>query len=221
MFTRLTRTFAFTTAATAASILSAVGIVLVPNSSFAATLPVPTVEYSADRVMETDKGNFTGKVYAAGDKQRTEMNMGGMRSVMIIRKDKQLGYMLMPTQNMYRQLDIASAQKQAGQPQDLVDITEVGSETIEGHATTKYKMIMKDGSAGGFMWITKDGIPVKLDSIVKEGNKKTRFTMTLTNLQVGKVDPAVFEVPAGYSEMPGGNLFGGGARGMRLPGMGR
>ena len=108
---------------------------------------------------------------------------------MILRRDKQLGYMLMPAQKMYQQMDFASAQKQSGgQPQDSVDITEVGSETIEGQATTKYKMIMKDGSAGGFMWITKDGILVKMDSVVKNGNKKTRMTMTLKNLKIGSKD---------------------------------
>ena len=182
---------------------------------------MPAVEYSADRTIETEKGNFTGKVYVTRDKQRNEMDMGGMQSVMIIRKDKELGYMLMPAQHMFQQLDLQSAQKQAGgQPQDLVDITEVGSETIEGQSATKYKMIMNDGSAGGFMWITKDGIPVKLDAITKEGNKKSRFTMTLKNIKVGTVDPAVFEVPAGYTAMPsfGGGMFGGAKGGLHLPG---
>jgi Domain of unknown function (DUF4412) len=219
MFKHLTSTAIITAAAMVATFATAA----LPSAAYAATLPVPTVEYSADRTIETEKGNFTGKVYVTRDKQRNEMDMGGMQSVMIIRKDKELGYMLMPAQHLFQQLDLQSAQKQAGgQPQDLVDITEVGSETIEGQSATKYKMIMKDGSAGGFMWITKDGIPVKLDAITKEGNQKSRFTMTLTNIKVGTVDPAVFEVPAGYSAMPsfGGGLFGA-KGGLRVPGMGR
>ena len=132
--------------------------------AFAATangagLPVPTVEYSADRVMETEAGTFEGKVYAAKDKERSETSLQGMTSVMILRRDKQLGYMLMPAQKMYQQMDFAKAQAQNGaQPADQVEITEVGSDTIEGQPTTKYKLIMKDGSAGGFMWFTKDGI---------------------------------------------------------------
>jgi len=219
MYKRFTSTAATAAAALLATIATAFG----PKASYAATLPVPTVEYSADRTIETDKGNFTGKVYAARDKQRSEMNLGGMQSVMIIRQDKQIGYMLMPAQQMYRELDIATARQQAsGQPQDLVGITEVGTETIEGRSTTKYKMIMKDGTAGGFMWITKDGIPVKLDAITKEGGKKTRFTMTLTNLEIGNIDPSVFEVPAGYSAMPSfGSMLGGRGNAPRLPGVGR
>ena len=220
--------FASTAVTTAAALLATIVTAFGPQVSNAATLPVPKVEYSADRTIETDRGNFTGKIYAARDKQRSEMNMGGMQSVTIIRHDKQIGYLLMPAQHLYREMDVASAKQQAGgQPQDLVDITEVGTETIEGLSTTKYKMIMKDGSAGGFMWITQDGIPMKLDAITKEKGpkgteKKTRFTMTLSNLKIGDVDPSVFEVPAGYNAMPSfGGMMGGQGGGMKLPGFGR
>jgi len=191
--------------------------------AFAATangagLPVPTVEYSADRVMETEAGTFEGKVYAAKDKERSETSLQGMTSVMILRRDKQLGYMLMPAQKMYQQMDFAKAQAQNGaQPADQVEITEVGSDTIEGQPTTKYKLIMKDGSAGGFMWFTKDGIMVKMDAVVKNGRNKSRMTITLKNVQIGSQDASLFEVPAGYNAMPsfGGGMagFGGAARG--------
>ena len=188
--------------------------------AFAATangagLPVPTVEYSADRVMETEAGTFEGKVYAAKDKERSETSLQGMTSVMILRRDKQLGYMLMPAQKMYQQMDFAKAQAQNGaQPADQVEITEVGSDTIEGQPTTKYKLIMKDGSAGGFMWFTKDGILMKMDTVVKNGRNKSRMTVTLKNLKIGSQDASLFEVPTGYNAMPsfGGGGFSGAAR---------
>ncbi len=112
--------------------------------------------------------------------------MQGMTSVMILRRDKQLGYMLMPAQKMYSQMDFQKAQQQSGaQPADQVEITEVGSDTIDGQATTKYKLIMKDGSAGGFMWFTKDGIMMKMDTVVKNGRNKSRMTITLKNVKIG------------------------------------
>src|SRR5437868_8422101 len=80
----------------------------------AANLPVPTVEYSADRIIEMTAGTMQGKIYAAKDKERSETNMSGMQSVMILRRDEQLGWMLMPAQQMYQELDFAKAQKQAG-----------------------------------------------------------------------------------------------------------
>lgn len=176
----------------------------------AATLPAPSVEYSADRVVETSSGTFNGKVYSAKDKERAEMSMGGMQSVMILRRDKQIGWMLMPAQKMYMTMDFAKAQQQSGAaPNDQIDITEVGTETIEGQSAKKYKMLMKDGSGGGFIWVTDQGIPVKMDFLSKSGGEKTRMTVTLKNLQIGSQDAQNFELPSGYTAMPNMGNFGG------------
>ena len=87
-----------------------------------------------------------------------------------------------------------------------MDITEVGTETVEGQATRKYKLVLKDGSAGGFMWFTKDGIMMKMDTVMKNGRDRSRMTVTLKNLKVGSQDASLFELPAGYNAMPS---FGG------------
>jgi len=175
----------------------------------AATLPAPSVAYSADRVIETSSGTFTGKVYATKDKERAETNVGGMQSVMILRRDKQLGWMLMPAHKMYQTLDFAKAQAQSGAaPDDQVDITEAGVDTIEGFAAKKYKMLMKDGSGGGFIWITEHGIPVKMDMLSKHGGDKTRMTVTLKNLKIGPQDAQLFELPSGFTAMPSMSSLG-------------
>jgi hypothetical protein len=168
-----------------------------------AALPTPTVAYAADRVMQTEAGTFTGRVHAAAGKERNEFNAAGMQSVMILRPDLAQGYMLMPAQHVYQQVDYLRARQQSGAAsEDLVETTIVGTETIEGRETTKYRLVMKDGSAGGFMWFTREGIAVKMDLLQKEGGRKTRMTITLTNLEIGSQDPALFEVPAGYRALP-------------------
>jgi hypothetical protein len=179
----------------------------------AGSLPVPTVAYCADRVIVSVAGTFNGRVCAADGRERTEMSFNGMSSVMIVRPDLKLGWMLMPTQKMYQEMELAKARQQSGgAPADDVKITEVGAEDVEGVAATKYKVLLKDGSAGGFMWFTAQGIPVKMDLLQKSGGKSERMTMTLKNLQVGPQDAATFEVPAGYAKMPSfgaGGMFGG------------
>ena len=179
------------------------GIGLVQTSQATTTLPSPQVEYSADRVIESEMGTFNGKVFAAKDKERTEINMRGMQSVTILRRDKQLGWMLMPSRRMYTEMDLARAQKQsAAAPVNDVQIENVGTETIDGHAATKYKMLMKDGSAGGFIWITSDGIAIKMDMLSKENGKKSRVTMKLPNVTIGPQEAQLFELPSGYNAMP-------------------
>jgi hypothetical protein len=185
------------------SVVLCLSLMTVAGKSVAAGLPAPSVEYSADRFVETEAGTFTGKVYSAQGKERSETDMGGMQSVMILRRDKQLGWMLMPSHKMYQQMEFAQAQQQSGAaPDDQVEISEVGSESIEGFGSTKYKVLMKDGTAGGFIWITKDGIPVKMDLLSKDKGRKSRITVTLKNLSIGAQDPQLFELPSGYSAMP-------------------
>ena len=181
------------------------------SHSYAATLPVPTVEYSADRIVETEAGTFDGKVYFTKDKERMETNAQGMQSVMILRRDQQVAWMLMPAQRMYQKVDLRRAQEQSGsQPADAMTIEEVGTETIAGHDAVKYKMLLKDGSGGGFIWVTQDGVPVKMDLLGKSGRDKTRMTVTLTNLTIGPQDAALFEVPGDYKAMPAFPGFGKG-----------
>ena len=135
--------------------------------------------------------------------------MSGMQSVMILRRDKQVGWMLMPAQKMYMTMDFAKAQQQSGAaPDNQVEITEVGTETVEGLSSKKYKMLMKDGSAGGFIWITEHGIPVKMDMLSKSGGEKSRMTVTLKNLKIGSQDAQMFELPSGYTAMPNMGNFG-------------
>jgi hypothetical protein len=174
-----------------------------------AAMPPPlTVEYSADRRIESDARTIDGRVVAAPGMERSELNMGGMSAVMILRTDRKLGWMLMPAQRMYQEMDFAQAAQQAGNiAADQVELEVVGNETIAGLATTKYKFVSKDRSAGGFLWYSADGIPVKMDVLSKTGGDKSRTTVTLQDIQVGPQDRTAFEVPAGFSKLPGGGMF--------------
>ena len=197
-------------------LLACTGLCLYALGVAAAEGPLlaPTVEYAADRTMESDAGTFTGRVNFTKNKERAEMQMQGMSTITIERRDKQVSWMLMPAQRMYMERSIAEAREQMsdGPPED-VTISEDGKETLEGFETTKYKLLMKDGSAGGFMWFTPEGIAIKMDLLQKQGKKKSRMTITLTNLKIGPQDPTLFEVPAGYNKMPNmGQMFG-------MPGM--
>ncbi len=175
----------------------------------AARLPVLSVEYSADRIMEVDQGTMHGRIVATPSVERSEVRIGDMATVLIINKDNKTGYMLMPAQKMYQVIDFAQANKQAGAfVSEEVDFETVGQEVVSGQSATKYKFVMKDKSAGGFIWYTAQGIAVKMDVVSKSGKDKTRMTVTLDNIKIGPQDPKAFEVPAGYSKLPGGGMFG-------------
>ncbi len=183
--------------------------IVVYSAAEAATPPLLTVEYSASRRIESDQGVFEGSIAAAPGMERSEMRMGQMSAVMILRNDRKLGYMVMPAQRLYQEIEFAQAAQASGAvAQDQVELEVVGSETVSGLATTKYKFVTKDRSAGGFLWYSAEGIPVKMDLVSKEGRGKSRMTVTLDDVRIGAQDRAAFEVPAGFARMPGGGLFG-------------
>lgn len=175
----------------------------------AATPPALTVEYSASRRIESPDGVIDGRIAAAPGMERSELTMGAMSTVMILRTDQRTGFMLMPAQRMYQEIPFAQAAQQSGTvAQDQLELEEVGTEAVAGMVTVKYKFVAKDKSAGGFLWISAEGIPVKMDVVSKTGREKTRMTVTLDDIRIGAQDRAAFEVPAGFTRMPGGKLFG-------------
>jgi hypothetical protein len=206
---------AFSGAAILTSALKmAIVVAILPTTAAAAAMTTPrlTVEYSADRRVETDSGDLQGRVYAAPGMERSETRVtADMTTVMILRTDKKIGWMLMPAQKMYQELDLAKASKQSGAvTPEQTELELVGQETVSGQSANKYKFVTEDKSAGGFLWYTTTGIPVKMDVLSKSGRKSERMTVTLENIQIGTQDRALFELPKGFNRMPGaGGMFGG------------
>jgi len=188
----------------------ALSVVLVPLTVSAASPPESRVDYSADSTMEMEGGmTMKSHVYHTSGKERMEMG-GADGSVTIIRKDKKVMWQLMGDMYMEMPLDQSNSSDLSAMD---VEQTAVGEETINGIKTTKSKVIAtkKDGSKfGGFFWTTKEGITVKMDLLSKEGDKKMRMASELTNLKIEKQDPALFEIPAGYTKNDMGAMIGQG-----------
>jgi len=170
----------------------------------------PQVEYSADTSMETAEISMKGHVNYAPKRERREMvTDGGDKMIMIMRFDKKMAWTLMPSEKMYMEmsLDQASSQAKDDTSKYKIEQTVVGPEMLNGINTTKSKIIMtgpKGEKMGGFMWTTKDNIVVKMDAIAIDKKEKMRFKTELTNLKIGKQDPALFEIPNGYTKMSTG-----------------
>ena len=184
---------------------------LVPFAVIAAPPPEVKVDYSADSTMETEGGmTMKSRIYHTVAKDRMEMG-GSDGMVSIIRKDKKVVWQLMG--NMYMEMPMDPSTASGMDAFDIVEQTEVGPDTINGLKTTKSKIVAvkKDGSGkfGGFFWTTKEGITVKMDMLSKEGDKKMRMTSELTNVKLEKQDPALFEIPAGYTKNDMGAMMGG------------
>ena len=49
--------------------------------------------------------------------------------------------------------------------------------------------------------MSKENIMVKMDAVSIEKGEKNRFKTELTNIKIGKQDPALFEIPPGFAKM--------------------
>ena len=187
----------------------------------------PQVEYSADSTIQNEEGTIQQRVYATPTKERKEMlTGGGDGAVQIFRYDTKVMWMLMPSEHMY--MEYAVGQKAQGQGSDpsqwTYEDTVMGEETLNGMRVTKYKTIAtsSDGKKyGGFSWRTREGISIKQDLLYKEGNEKKRMLTELTNVQVGRQDPKLFEIPEGFTKFDMGAMMSGamGREGMGQRGM--
>jgi len=184
-----------------------VAAMVIAGAAQAAKPTPPQVEYSADSTMETAEVSMNGHVNYSPTRERRDMVMdGGDKMIMITRQDKKVAWTLMPSEKMYMEmsLDQASAQSKDDTSKYKIEQTVVGPETVNGVNTTKSKIIMtgpKGEKMGGFMWTTRENIVVKMDAIAIDKKDKLRFKTELTNLKVGKQDPALFEIPSGYTKM--------------------
>jgi hypothetical protein len=210
-------------------------VALIGLATFSVCLPAqaapmnrPLAEYSADATVENEEGTTKQKIFVTPTKERKEVLTGsGDGTVQIFRYDSKVMWMLMPSEKMYMEHSIGGGpSKGSDTSQWTYEDTAMGEEMLNGVKVTKYKTIATstDGKKyGGFSWRTKEGINVKQDLLYKEGNEKKRMLTELSNLNIGRQDPKLFEIPEGFTKFDMGGMMGGmmGGPGMGRQGMGQ
>ena len=188
-------------------------IVCVSSPLWAAQMSRPQAEYSADESIQTEEGTMQQHVYVTPTKERKEMlTGGGDGGIQILRFDTKVVWILMPSEKMYMEHSMSGGKGQRDdRSQWTYEDTAMGQETLDGVTVTKYKTIATstDGKKyGGFSWRTREGINVKQDLLYKEGNEKKRMLTELNNLQIGRQDPKLFEIPDGFNKFDMGGMMG-------------
>ena len=177
------------------------------NSSFTATMEVQSGSGSSPDV--------SGKISVSDGKSRLDMDMTktasgssaasaatlkayGMDTIAnISRPDKNVSYMLYPSLNAY----VVSTTPQATPAtagKSKVETTKLGTETIDGHACTKNKVVVTDDKGATHeytVWNADDlkNFPLKFQQT--EGGAES--TITFKDVKLDKVDASVFDPPSG------------------------
>ena len=158
-------------------------------------------EYTAEFKLQDYGGpKVRGRIYGAPGKERREIADVWGGTTLILRYDLGVAWTLVAGRPFFTEFPLtrsaADAAPHGSVPQGLVfrerdDINEVPA--------SKYAYPAAPGGMGGEIWLTEDGIALRIDGRAWPGAPEIRFE--LDNLVRGPQNPALFEVPPGYRKM--------------------
>src|SRR5689334_14078030 len=135
---------------------------LFPAIAAAATLGEARIGFTADRLLVVDGHSYQGKIWTMPGKERHEQAIQAFRPVFLLSADNPIGEIVVPQMHTIVQF----AMPPASRPPRNTELTKnpVGPETVNGIATTKYRIdqTVPGGHAEGRLWLSRDGIPMKL-----------------------------------------------------------
>ena len=163
-----------------------------------ASQPMP--EFSADVVTQSQGHEIQSKTYISNDKVRSET----MGQTMIIRKDLNVMWMVMPDQAMYMEnpIDLNALARTSQTMPGEIERLPLGKEMVGDQATDKFKVTYDAGKGPVtmFQWISDKQIPIKMQS--EDGS----WSVDYKNIQFGPQPASLFEIPAGYQKMQMPNI---------------
>ena len=198
------------------ALLVVAGCCLVLNPLRAQTPPpwTPDKQFSADQVITTKDGmTIQSKIYVDSGKIRTDIDAHGMSMSSIILPEEKKMYTVMQQQKMVMEMPLSEAkakQAAAAAGGGGAKFELVGPDTVDGTATTKYKMTTDNSTKVFFWWINP-----ATHSPVKMAADDGAVTVAWKNYKTGAQDPSLFQPPTGYQvmQMPAGMGMPGGGGG--------
>jgi len=155
------------------------------------------VPFSAERTVIFNGKTYHGKIYAVPGRQRHDQDVNGLHPVVLLRADLQMAYLMLPELHIYAEFPFPKSVTEYGGVEQLGQ--PIGSATVAGQETRQYR-VERTGSdtsvLDGSVWMTPDGIVVKIDGTYSEpGHKITKGTVELSNIVRAPQDPSLFELP--------------------------
>lgn len=182
--------------------------------------------YSVDMVISAMGMNMDSRVYRDGERSRTEMTMPFMNLKMAVLEipegGKTVSYSLFPEKKKFM---INEDDGEDGGSSAAPKIEDLGSETFEGIACSKRRVVMTEGGIRSEMTLLLSpkhkNMPVKMSvqaSVPMEPGQPAmplQTTILFRNYEFSKPNPELFRVPADYAKV--GDmmeiLMGGGSEG--------
>jgi hypothetical protein len=172
-------------------------------SAQAATLGDAKIGFSADRTLIVDGKTYHGRMWTMPGKERHEQDLNGIPAAFVLRSDTPLAELVLPELHTIVEFLLPAELHLFADPR--LTRRPVGHETINNIPTTKYAIdeTVPEGHGAGFLWLSEDGIPMKLDgTFTRNSGKAATLRWELTHVHLGPQPAALFEPPHGFSKLP-------------------
>ena len=155
--------------------------------------------FTANMTTKNSGMSVTGKLFVKGTNIRQEMVLGGKKQVVICRGDKNVTWMVDPSQKCYGEVAGAKSERSMRKMlKEMADEKYLGKETVNGYSCKKYRYILRADKTGTILQWRSD----KLDWPIKTEVKREGQALVVEYKNIKEVKPAdsLFEVPKGYKK---------------------
>jgi hypothetical protein len=155
------------------------------------------LEFTADQITKADGRTQKAVIYYRDNMWRIEHHSMGPVNVTIVRKDKQLVWMLLSRMRHFKTIPYAADHdlKVSERLEGEVSREEIGKETREGHPTVLYEVTTKVGERTQvyYQWLATDiHFPVKL------ARKDGSWIVEYQHVKMRPVSDYLFQLPVNF-----------------------
>jgi len=158
------------------------------------------LEFSADQITKAKGKTHVSNIYYRDDRWRLEHQDPGPVNVTIVRRDKQVVWMLLSRLKHYKEVpfELSQAPKVQEQLEGETSRSAIGTETLDGHPTTLYEVHVREGDQTSeyYQWLATDiRFPLKL--MKKDGS----WSVEYRRVRLGPVSDFLFQLPVNFQPL--------------------
>jgi hypothetical protein len=160
------------------------------------------LEFTADQITKVNGHSRKANIYYRDDMWRLEHHDPGPVNVTIVRKDKQVIWLLLSRMRHFKTVpyDPEQAPKVSERLEGEVSREVVGTETLDGHPTTLYEVTVRQERGGGadvyYQWLATDiRFPLKLAR--KDGSWQVEYK----HVKIRPVSDLLFQLPVNFQPL--------------------
>ena len=162
--------------------------------------PVSALEFTADQIVKSNGRTRKTVMYYRDDMWRLEHQDLGPVNVTIVRKDKQLTWLLLSRMKHFKTVpyDPAMAPKIGEKLEGETGREEIGTEVFDGHPTILYEVTTQtaEGTEQYYQWLATDlRFPVKL------AKKDASWIVEYRHLKMRAVSDYLFQLPVNFQPL--------------------